>query len=650
MIKSGKRTGSSNPVNPYISLLLKIVAVLILFFLSRIIFYLINYKYYSLIEAPELFRIFLIGIRFDVSAILILNLPFIFLNTIPFRFREQKMMQRILNGYFYLINSIGLLGNFVDMIYFRFTLKRTTADIFRYLGVGGDFDKLVPQFLHDFWYVGLIWIAAVVLLVWFSMKIIPSSARKKKKVKENELKFYVRGSALFILVMFLTIIGIRGGFQLRPISIMTAGKYTSAKNVPLLINTPFAIAKTWNDVPLKTVTWFRTEKELEQIYTPVHLGDTSGFRKKNVMIIIMESFSAEHVGALNKDVNNGHYQGFTPFLDSLIRHSYVVKAFANSKTSIQGIPAVLSSIPSLMNESFIQSAYASDRVISLAAALREKGYTTAFFHGGTNGTMGFDAYTKFTGFDHYYGRKEYNNEKDYDGKWGIRDEEFFQFTAHKINEMPKPFMVGFFSLSSHHPYKVPQKYDHKFREGNLPIQKSVMYSDYSLKRFFETASKSDWFKNTLFVITADHTSEGYLPWYQTEAGQFSIPIIFYSAADSIRAPENIIAQQTDIMPSVFDWLHYDKDYLAFGNSLFDTSATRFSVHFIGGIYGLIKDGYSLQFDSRQTIALFDLQQDPLQKKNLVNRMPAVQQKLELFLKAYIQQYNNRVIENRLTTE
>ena len=550
--------------------------------------------------------------------------------------------------YFYFINCVGLMANFIDLIYFRFTLKRTTADIFSYLGVGGDFGKLIPQFMTDFWYIMLVWLLFCFLLFYFATRF--SVIIQKGKSKGKGVSYLVIHSLVLILTAFITIIGIRGGIQRRPITIITAGNYTSAKYVPLLLNTPFSIAKTWGHEVLTTKKYFSKEADLEKIYSPVHHYLSNGFKNYNVMIIIMESFSLEHIGAFNKLLDNGQYNGFTPFVDSLMNHSSVYRAFANGKSSIQGIPAILSGIPSLMDESYIQSNYSANKEASLASLLKTEGYSTAFFHGGSNGTMGFDSYTKFTGFDHYFGRKEYQNEQDYDGKWGIRDEEFFQYTAKMMNQLPQPFLVSLFSISSHHPYIVPQKYAGKFRKGKLAIQESIMYADYSLKKFFETIKKMPWFENTLFVITADHTSEGYFPFYQTNVGQYAIPLIFYKHNSEVKGDMIVITQQTDIMSSVLAYLGYEKPFIAFGNNVFDASSTRFSIHYISGTYGLIKDGYLLEFNGEKSTALYDLWNDPMQRTNLVDKNIPVNDSLVLFIKAYIQQYNNRIIENRLTAE
>jgi len=627
---------------------LRLLVVLIFFFLSRICFYLFNLQYFSSLGFGEVMRIFFIGLRFDISAILIINFPVIFFNSIPFKFRYHKVYQAFVNTFFYLVNITGLMMNFIDLIYFRFTLKRITGDIFSYLSVGGDFDKLIPQFLHDFWYVPLVWGLLSLLFIYFASRFSVAAPRGKSKGKS--LQYLLVNSFFFFLIEFLTIIGIRGGTQLRPIGIITAGNYTTAKNIPLLLNTPFSIARTIGHESLQTLRYYPKDDQLDKIFTPVHKRSADQFRKLNVMIIVMESFSREHIGSLNRDLENGKYKGFTPFLDSLALNSLLLNGFANGKTSIQGIPAVLSGIPSLMNESFIQSNYSTDKINGLANLLKQKGYTSAFFHGGTNGTMGFDSYTRMTGFDYYYGRKEYHNDADYDGKWGIRDEEFFQYTKKTMDHLQQPFMVAIFSLSSHHPYFVPKKYAHKFRKGKLPIQESIMYADYSLSRFFASAEKMPWYKNTLFVITADHTSEGYYAYYQTDAGQYAIPILFFRPGEKLEGKSGETASQTDIMPSVLDYLNFNRDYLTFGNSVFDTAASHFSVHYISGIYGMIKDGYLLEFNGVKTTALFDLRNDKLQKNNLAGKNLSVMKILEDFLKAYLQQYNNRLIENRLTTE
>lgn len=630
--------------NIYVAMILKLMVALLLLFLSRLLFYLFNLPHFHSLSFLDLCRIFAAGLRFDLSALLMLNVPFILMNILPFKFRHHNVYQGFANGYFYVINSVGLLVNFIDIIYFRFTLKRMTSDIFSFLEVGGDFDKLIPQFIHDFWYVLLLWIVFVICLIVACRRI----SLAKGVPKSKGFVYYAVHFILFAVIGFLTVIGIRGGFQLRPIGLVTAGKYASVNDVPLLLNTPFSILKTFTHENLDHKSYFSSQREMENVFTPVHSGKKTGFKPYNVLIVMMESFSREHSGFLNKQLDGGKYRGFTPVLDSLIQRGTYFEGFANGKTSIEGIPAVLSSIPSLMEDAFTQSPYAGDQYTSIAGLLKPKGYTSAFFHGGTNGTMGFDVYTKTVGFDLYFGRSEYNNENDYDGKWGIRDEEFFQYAAQRIKELKQPFVAAFFSLSSHHPYFVPGKYRHMFREGKLPIQQSIMYADFALGRFMETIRQMPWYKHTIIVITADHTSEGYFPYYQGPVGQFAIPILILFPDETHRGIHREIAQQTDILPTILNYMGYDREYVAFGSDMLDPSAPHFSVHFISGIYTLIKGGYALDFNGTESLSLRELTAEGRGSRNLLQTKPDLRKEMETFLKAVIQQYNNRMIDNKLT--
>lgn len=625
-------------------LIWKLFAILLLFSLTRLIFYLFNLHYYQELQSTEVLSIFYYGLRFDLAAVLIINLPIIILLAIPFRFRSKKKYLKIADIYFLIMNSLAIAVNLVDVIYFRFTFKRTTADIINYLSTGDDFAGLVPVFIRDFWYMFVIWIILIVILAWLTGRV--SLTHIQSKV--NNLQYYTFHSLIFIVCMLLTVIGIRGGIQLRPLSLMVAGKYTNAKNVPLVLNTPYTFLRTINNSLIDHKDYYK-ENELRKIYSPCQANYSDGsFIRKNVIIIIVESLSLEHIGSLNPSLEDGNYKGYTPFLDSLIRHSLVYKGFSNGKRSIEGIPAILSGIPALMNNAFIISPYSANNFNSIAGLLKEKTYSSAFFHGGTNGTMGLDNYSKMAGFDKYYGRNEYNNEEDFDGKWGIFDEEFLQYTADEITKTDTPFVAAIFTLSSHHPYTIPEKYKGRFKGGKLEIQKCIEYSDYSLKQFFERISHLPWYKNSLFVITADHTSESYYPYYKGSLGMYAIPIIFFDPDSNLRSIKNDVAQQIDILPSVLDYINYDNKFLAFGTSVFDTTASRFSVNYVNNQYQVIMDNYLLQFNGEKTTGFYNITDDSLLNNNLVNSETGIQYQMEKFTKAVIQQYNNRLIENKLT--
>jgi phosphoglycerol transferase MdoB-like AlkP superfamily enzyme len=380
------------------------------------------------------------------------------------------------------------------------------------------------------------------------------------------------------------------------------------------------------------------------------------FRPKNVVIIIIESFGREYIGAYNHHLENGKYKGYTPFADSLIQHSLTYSySYCNGRKSIDGMPSILSSIPMFV-EPFFLSPYSNNAISGIADCLNGKGYETAFFHGAERGSMGFMAFARATKFKTYYGREDFvadkrtRGDEDYDGWWGISDEPFLQYMNMKLSEMKQPFMASVFTLSSHHPFRVPDPYKDVFKGGELPVHNVIQYTDYSLRRFFESARKEPWFENTIFAITADHTNSPTHEEYKTDLGGFCVPVIFYDPTGEMGVGmKDAIAQQIDIMPTILNFLGYDQPYFGFGIDLLKTPAEEtWAVNYLNGIYQYVKYGHVLQFDGLKTKAVYSLK-DRLMKHNLVGRLPQ-QQQMENELKAMIQQYMVRMKGNRLVVE
>ena len=277
--------------------------------------------------------------------------------------------------------------------------------------------------------------------------------------------------------------------------------------------------------------------------------------------------------------------------------------------------------------------------------LKEKGYETAFFSGQPNGAMGFTAFCRLMGFEKSFEMNEYGNKADYDGIWGIWDEEFLQFTVKTMTTLREPFLTTIFTVSSHHPFKVPARYVNMFEEGLHQIHKCIRYTDYSLKRFFKTASEQPWYSNTLFIIVADHTNGAVHAEYKTSPEMFAVPVIFYKPDGSLKNYEHNIAQQMDVMPTVLGYLGYESPYFAFG---FDVNKTtkRFAINYTNGTYQLYTDKYVLLFDGQKTTGLYEIRSD--MSNNLEGKLPDVQNELEMKVKAFLQEYTTRMVENKLT--
>ena len=618
------------------ALMKKLCLAMLVFSLCRLLFYLLNLSYFPNISSS----LFFYGLRFDLSATAILYSPVILLHILPLTVRSARWYQAIIRWMYLIISSFCVLLNCIDFEYFKFTLKRATSDLFTMISLGDDFFQLIPAFVSDFWYVILLFILLIILIIYLYKFTFPPKVIQKK----TGFKYYLLNSIIMIVVAFATVYAFRGGFQLRPINIISASQYSDARFIPVTLNTPFTVIKTIN----RSITEvnYMPDEEIASLFDPViRLQPDQPQKQLNVVVIIMESLSKEYIGALSNK------ESFTPFLDSLIKESYVFdRCFANGKESMKGIPSVLASLPSFMNTPFITSAYSADRINSIASLLKEKNYSTHFFHGGTNGTLAFDGFTRSAGFDHYYGRDEYNNDEDYDGHWGIYDEPFFQFFAQKLATVERPFVASIFSLSSHHPFELPEKYKDKFTQGSSPYQAVIQYADLALKNFFKTASGMSWFNNTLFVITADHTGGAISSEYQSSVGNFAIPAIYYLPGSDLQGVDHRITQQCDILPGILQLIRFKGSFIAFGTKPFSDEKEGFSVSYTNNVYQIIYQNYILQFNGKEEIAFYNYISDPLLHKNMVGKFPYIEEDILKLLKAYIQSYNHRLIHNQMTVQ
>ncbi len=629
-------------LNHIIVLLKRLFIVFVIYQITRIVFYWVNIHHFSDVSFSHLSYMMWGGLRFDLTAILYINALFILLSTIPLRIRESKPYQRVLLYLFLITNAVGFIFNILDIFYFDFILKRSTVELFMFTNEQ-NIGLLLLQFSKDYW-MGIVFFMVLLFLTYKYFIAIKIS----QTTKNNPYKYYILGSVFFLLTAYFSIVGIRGGFTrtTRPITLNNAGIFTNKPlEMAIVLNTPFSIIRTFND-QIFTKKEYYTEPQLSKLFNPIkHFESKDKFTNQNVVIIIVESLAKEYFGSLNKDIDNGNYQGYTPFLDSLIGKSHTfTNAFANGRKSIDAMPSVVASVPSLV-QPYILSPYGTNSINGLGSILKEKGYKTAFFHGAPNGSMGFDSFMKMAGYEEYYGYNEYNNPTDFDGNWGIWDEPFLQFTATKLTQFEEPFLTTIFTLSSHHPFKVPEQYKGKFRKGTLDIHAPIQYTDNALRQFFNTASKKPWFENTIFLITADHCNQTDLPEYQTSVGAFSIPIIIYqpNKVESVRM-DDTITQQVDIMPKILRELNYSGDFVSFGTDTL-TEERPFAVNYQNHTWNYYEANFLLQYRDEKIIGLYQYKTDILLKNNLLN----IEKEQATFmlekLKSYIQQYYNRLITN-----
>lgn len=573
---------------------------------------------------------------------------FILFNAIPFDFRYNTIYQEVLAYLFFITNGLALVMNSADYLYYRFVLKRATADVFQTFGNEDNLVKLFFKFQIDYWPVVLFTFVLIFIMVWLYNRIKPVRPEPHHKIL-----YHFFNLLMVPLVAGLVVIAARGGYKhsTRPISISNATKYVeNPRDVAIVLNTPFSMIRTFDKKNLVRYEFYEPKK-LREIYDPHFRYQPEGtFKNENVVILILESFAREYIGSLNRDLDNGNYKGYTPFLDSLISKSLTFDVtLANGKKSIDAMPSILASLPSLETP-YIISHYANNTINALPGLLKPLGYYSAFFHGAPNGSMGFDSFARMAGFDDYFGLDQYPDPKDFDGMWGVWDEPFLTFFANKLGTFRQPFLASVFTISSHHPFKVPEHYKNRFPKGPAPILEVIGYSDNSLRTFFNIASRQPWFKNTLFIITADHTNESVRKEFQNNFGSYSIPIIFYRPDGELQGFKHLIAQQIDIMPSILSYLNYKGEFIAFGNNLFDETKESFAFNTAGSTYQIFMSDHMLDMVDNKPVGLYNFKTDRLLETNLINKDTLVQKNLETKLKAVIQTYNARLIDNDLVVK
>ncbi len=636
---------------PLTVLLLRLGAVAVVYTLLRVLFWAFNQ---ALFPAPP-FWAFVDGVRFDLSAIAWLNLPWLLLYLI--QPRPGRVFGRVQLAVFMLVNAIALFFNCVDLGYYAFSLKRSTADFLEILTQGGDTANLAPAFLKDYWHILLIYLGCLVLL-FVSYRL--AYRRMPEGGIDRKWQFGWR-----VLAIGLLALASRGGVQLIPLQPLDAARYGGAIYLPVVLNTPFTMIMTLGKPTLVERTympqneadalWPVLQDNSIAVHAPptewdlwakavarIPIGDTTTVvprvQKPNVVVIILESFSAVYSGRLTGG------EGYMPFLDSLMGQGLnMTHAYANGRRSIDGVPAILASIPELMNESFITSPYASNPFTSIASVLASDGYSTSFFHGGRNGTMGFDGFAGSAGFQRYVGLNEYDKgEADFDGNWGVRDRPFLQFYANALNKEQQPFMSTVFTLSSHHPYELPTDEAARFDGGTMPIHPTLRYADDALRQFFATARTMRWFKNTLFVITADHTADIERNGLNSDkAIDYWIPMLYFMPDRIGPYQQDRVTQQIDILPTALDLIGYQKPFFSFGHSAARPHSQPYAVLSSNGVYNIIGERVQVQFDGEQVLGAIALDSSA---SDLIALRAA---EMELYLKAAIQQFNGHLLRNAL---
>ncbi len=634
-------------LDEYKVLVYRILLAYLFYFIVRILFYFYNVHLLKVDSVSDFLWLCYYGLAFDTTAILYVNLLFIVFSILPFWVNTNKNYQKFLFYLYFSTNLLAYSTNFIDFIYYKYSLARTTSAVLDVVKHETNLTTLFFSFMVDYWHVLVLFILFSAIWVYLYRKV-----NIKISFPEKKIAYFGFSIIGFLIISTLIIGGVRGGDfkkSTRPINLLDASRHVKKiVHSDIVLNTPFAIIRTLfsNGFAIKDYSDVTQKVILDKIQ-PIKQYHNNPPTKPNIVVMIIESYSREYIGAFNKKANIPNYKSHAPFLDSLAQHSLIfINAYANGRQSIHGLSSILAGIPAF-KDAFTSSPYPKQKIESLVSTLESEGYNTSFFHGAANGSMGFLGFGNILGINNYYGRTEFNDDSQFDGFWGIWDEPFLQFMKQTLDKKKSPFLATVFTVSSHEPYIIPEKYKNTFHEGGIPMHKCAEYTDFALKRFFTEAKKSAWFNNTIFVLVADHGNQVFYDEYNKPINRFAVPIIIYKPNSKYVGIDEDLAQQIDIYPTILDMIGYQKPFRSWGRSLFDKkSLAPFVINSTGEITQFMKGNYICIFDGKNAIGFYDKNDKGLVTNLIKARNPEMNE-MELQCKAFTQDYMDRVINKKL---
>ena len=515
------------------------------------------------------------AIRFDVSLVGYLALALFTLAFIANWIPNEKTGFRMLQAFGILGFLAILIPELWDLIYINYAAKRATFDVYTFYTLGEDSNQLIGL-VKRFWYVFVLCVLWIILFVW-ALRKIPHAKREKITITSSVI--------LFLTSLSFSFIAARNSFGPKPLGIADALKTRHPMGAQFTLNAPFVVLKTMQNEATPNHNLIKNSLEVKYANPCLNVRSKHQTSKVNILFIIVESLGNHQ---LNQQING---IPLTPFLDKIAAeqtNTFATEGLAEGKTSIECLPALFAGIPSWLETPFMLSNYSTNTLTGFPSICNQHGYETYFVHGAKEGSMRFDALASSLGFKHQLYRDDMSTSNAEAGSWGLHDHEVFKHISNKLNGHRKPFMMTFFTLSTHEPFDIPQRFRNKYKIPTAEAA-SYRYFDDQLRLFFEQNKHKKWFKNTMVVITGDHTPVHLDNAQYKIQDYYSVPILIISP-DGIKHPFKV-KEQKAIIPTLCKALNWNVNLYSFGNRK-DQDVIRY----LNGIYYIWNDEYELQYN------------------------------------------------------
>lgn len=539
---------------------------------------------------------FLHGLRFDLSITLLLaGLP-LWLMALPARWAGHPVWQRSWGWAAYVVLVVFLFVAIADLVYFSVVRRHVGSELVATLA--SDREALVRM--------GLDYPVAITVFLLAAAGL--AAAWRALLARDRAAGARQPGGALartaawagWIAMLPLFIVGIRGGLQHKPINIVNAFGAGSVAEGLLVLNAPFSVYHSTRNTRRATVPRHMPPEEAVLVvrsrYAPDDIqwiseryplehaaadpdataavdstAGTTTARARNVVVLVLESWDALVTDAIRTRAGLSPL-GATPEFDALAGHGLLfTNFFASGQRSIEGIAALLASVPTLPGMPYLGRGMEQSRLSYLGGLARHNGYHTVFVRSAKRGSFRLDAVAALAGFDVYAGAEDILEGPSHttvpSRYWGAWDFDSLRHLHELLLGAPEPFVGFFFGSSTHQPYPLPGNRWVAFPPGDdeNDFLNTVRYVDWSLGQFLRMAMEAGYYDDTLFIILADQTSAfvdaGSLP------RRHWIPALLVGPGIPRGEVDAEIASQMDILPTIVDYLGWPQAHASFGESL-----------------------------------------------------------------------------------
>ncbi len=564
-----------------------------LFLIGRFFFYLLYFERFNDISFLESLLTFIYGLRMDTIVIcIILVIPTIFLAITPKIF--SNFISKFLNIYILFFVVIALFIECASFPFFAQYDLRPNYLFIEYL----DYPQEITSLLfkdYKFQFIAVFILIIATIRIYSKSKFI----NFEQVFKQN----YISRILILAPILLVLFLGIRSSLGHRPVNISDAlysenrvineitknslhslgYAYYSNKKAENNISKygKIDIKEAYKVASLAIGIDYKDEKK--PFYREVK-SKLASKKQKNLVIFIQESMGAQFTGFIGK-------QNFTPNLDNLAQdYLSFTNLYSNGTRSVRGLAALTSGTLPINGVEVIKRNKSQEGYFTVASLLKPYGYKSSFIYGGEARFDNMKGWYLGNGFDEVIEQKDFTN-PIFTSTWGVSDEDLVIKANEKFKSYYKnneKFVSVMFSSSNHMPFELP---DGKIEfEKDIPktsVENAIKYADFAIGKFFELAKKEDYFKDTVFVVIADHNVRVYGDQI-VPIDMFQIPAVIVSSDIPHQIFTNLTSQ-SDVLATALDLIGIDLSYPILGNSIFKDNKKNINLMIFDEIYAYRKE-------------------------------------------------------------